>query len=250
MASQDREGGLPWDELTSQSFIDLGAYLVPDRQRQYQVIVDLLSGVVPQAAVIDLCCGEGLLSQQILEQIPACRVYGLDGSPMMLEHAMRRAAGYQDRFFAIQFDLHTRRWPEADAPLRGVVSSLAIHHLEGRQKYQLFVEVESLLEPGGIFVIADLVAPAHQSGWDFAAKAWDEAVVENCLALDGTLDKFREFDEIHWNLYRYFDPSDIDHPSTLLEQLLWLQQAGFIGVDVFWMRAGHAIFGGRKRGQI
>ena len=47
-------------------------------------------------------------------------------------------------------------------------------------------------------------------------------------------------------MYRYFDPEDIDHPSRLFDQLKWLEQAGFADVDVYWMLAGHALFGGRK----
>ena len=48
-------------------------------------------------------------------------------------------------------------------------------------------------------------------------------------------------------MYRYPDPSDtIDKPSTLFEQLTWLAQAGFAEVDVYWVQAGHALFGGRK----
>jgi hypothetical protein len=50
-------------------------------------------------------------------------------------------------------------------------------------------------------------------------------------------------------MYRYFDPDDIDKPSRLLDQLKWLEQAGFADVDVYWMLAGHAIFGGRKAEQ-
>ena len=44
----------------------------------------------------------------------------------------------------------------------------------------------------------------------------------------------------------HLDPEDIDKPSPLLTQLKWLEQAGFKAVDVFWMQAGHAIFGGWK----
>jgi hypothetical protein len=46
-------------------------------------------------------------------------------------------------------------------------------------------------------------------------------------------------------MYRYFDPDDIDRPSRLFDQLKWLERAGFVDVDVYWMQAGHAIFGGR-----
>jgi hypothetical protein len=46
------------------------------------------------------------------------------------------------------------------------------------------------------------------------------------------------------NLYDYPDPRDI--PSTVPEHLQWLAEAGFGGVNVFWERAGHAIYGGYK----
>ena len=36
-------------------------------------------------------------------------------------------------------------------------------------------------------------------------------------------------------------------PSPLYAQLKWLEQAGFEGIDVFWMQAGHAVFGGWKQ---
>ncbi len=54
------------------------------------------------------------------------------------------------------------------------------------------------------------------------------------------------FEDGQWNTFRYPDPDDIDHPSGLFEQLLWLQQAGLVAVDVHWMRAGQAIFSAWK----
>ena len=48
-----------------------------------------------------------------------------------------------------------------------------------------------------------------------------------------------------WNYYR--QPDDpIDRPSSLAEQLGWLREIGFVGVDAFWVKAGHALFGGYK----
>jgi hypothetical protein len=38
----------------------------------------------------------------------------------------------------------------------------------------------------------------------------------------------------------------MDHPSPFLDQLNWFEAAGFQQVDVFWMQAGHAIYGGYK----
>lgn len=60
----------------------------------------------------------------------------------------------------------------------------------------------------------------------------------------GDLSGFVAFEQEHWNTYTYPDPVDI--PSPLPDQLQWLREAGFVGVDAFWVRAGHAVFGGYK----
>jgi tRNA (cmo5U34)-methyltransferase len=130
-----------------------------------------------------------------------------------------------------------------------VVTSLALHHLDGPGKLALFGDVHHLLAPRGAFIIADIVEPTHPLGWRLAAREWDAAVQERSLKLDGNLHAFEYFDREHWNMYRYFDPQDIDKPSPLFHQLQWLEQVGFAGVDVFWMCAGHAIFGGWKSDQ-
>jgi trans-aconitate methyltransferase len=236
-----------WDEQASQTFIDYGRYFVPDRERQLQTIVDLVPGHDRPCTIFELACGEGLLAQALLEQFPACTVYGLDGSTEMLQRAQQRLARFGERFRAEPFDLFARSWRKADQPVHAVVTSLAIHHLDGPQKQELFRDIHDMLAPGGAFIIADLVEPAHQLGRALAAKAWDEAVRERALELDGTLDGFALFEREHWNMYRYSDPEDIDKPSRLFDQLKWLEQAGFVDVDVFWMCAGHAIFGGWKQ---
>jgi hypothetical protein len=33
-------------------------------------------------------------------------------------------------------------------------------------------------------------------------------------------------------------------PDRVFEQLRWLEEAGFRAMDCFWMRAGHAVYGG------
>ncbi|HEX5502285.1 MAG TPA: hypothetical protein VFW96_06655, partial [Thermomicrobiales bacterium] len=64
------------------------------------------------------------------------------------------------------------------------------------------------------------------------------------LAFTGNLDAHRQFVAEHWNWYRHPDPADM--PSTVPEHLAWLDEAGFVGADVFWARAGHAVYGAYK----
>jgi len=127
-----------------------------------------------------------------------------------------------------------------------VVTSLAVHHLEGPEKARLFKDIKRLLAPGGILVIADIIEPAHPQGKALAAEAYDAVVRAQSLVLDGDSRAFDFFQREGWNIFRYLDPDDIDKPSGLYDQLRWLDEAGFECVDVFWMQAGHAIFGGWK----
>ena len=125
---------------------------------------------------------------------------------------------------------------------------LAIHHLDGIEKQTLFKDMASVLVPGGSFIIADLTEPMDGFGRKFAADIWDEVVRQRSRDLDGDLRGYDYFCELGWNHYAHSepDPDSIDKPSSVFDQLKWLEQAGFIDVDVFWMKAGHAIFGGRK----
>jgi tRNA (cmo5U34)-methyltransferase len=235
-----------WGEDDSAVFVDYGRYFVPDRQAQIETIAALIPQHSGPYRVLDLACGEGLLSQALLERYPDCRVVGMDGSLEMLVRAASRLAGFGPRFQASQFDLFDRSWRVAQPPVQAIVSSLAIHHLDSSQKQVLFQDIYGMLSPGGVFILADLVQPANRLGWELAADSWDEAVRQRSMQLDGNLEGFDRFENQRWNLYRYFDPQDIDRPSRLLDQLKWLETAGFADVDVYWMRAGHAIFGGFK----
>ena len=237
-----------WEEENSQDFIDYGKYFVPDREVQINCICEVIPPPSASANILDLCCGEGLLTRALLDKFPECCVYGLDGSPKMITHVEKALVAYGERFKARQFDLAANDWREFSFPVHAVVSSLAIHHLDGTEKQVLFKDIASILTPGGSFIIADITEPMDQFGKGLAADAWDEAVRQRSLDLDGDLKGYDHFRELGWNHYAQLepDPDSIDKPSSLFDQLKWLEQAGFTDVDVFWMKAGHAIFGGRK----
>ena len=236
-----------WDECVSKLFIDYGNYFVPDREYQIRTICDLIPNTKKTITIIELCCGEGLLSGVLLEQFPNCTVYGYDGSPEMLNLAAQNLSRYGKRFIAQGFNLAEKDWRYPGISANALVSSLCIHHLSGQQKRNLFKDVYRILSPGGVFIIADLVQPTSDLGSNHAADAWDESVLERAQEIDGNPSAFSYFEEVRWNFYRYGDPDNLDKPSGILEQLVWLQDAGFIGVDVFWMKAGHVIFGGQKK---
>jgi tRNA (cmo5U34)-methyltransferase len=124
------------------------------------------------------------------------------------------------------------------------VTSLAVHQLPGPDKKVLFSDLFKILGPGGSLIIADIIDPAHPLSRNYAAAAHDDVVWNRSLQLGRDTEAFNFFRQEGWNIFRMLDPDDIDKPSPLFDQLKWLEQAGFRQVEVFWMRAEHAIFGG------
>ncbi len=233
-----------WQEADTETFLGLARYAVPDREAQIAALVSQIPATDQPFDVIDLCCGEGLLSAAILARFRQAWVTGLDGSAAMLASATKRCRRFGVRFTTQRVHLGNA-WAQPTRQPRVVVSSLALHHLDDHGKQSLFRSVFRTLAPGGALLIADLIQPATTEALHYAADEWDEAVRERAQLLDGNSAGFDSFAAEGWNLFRHPDP-DVDKPSSLFDQLCWLRDAGFRGVDVFWMRAGHAIFGGRK----
>jgi len=127
------------------------------------------------------------------------------------------------------------------------VSSLVIHHLDAKGKQRLYRGLYEQLEEHGAVIIADLVAPRSERERRAMAKWWYAEVKRQSLAFTGSLDVYQQFVDDHWNWYEYPDP--VDMPSSIPEHLEWLADAGFEAADVFWARAGHAVYGGYRIGR-
>src|SRR5262249_15055116 len=150
-----------WNEADSQNFIDHGRFFVPEREEQIETLCALIPPPAGPAHVVELCCGEGLLSGALLERFPEVTVHAYDGSPAMLETGAARLAGYGERFDARLFNLADRAWRRFPWPVHAVLSSLAIHHLDGAAKAELYADLAHAVAPGGVLLLADLVLPVH-----------------------------------------------------------------------------------------
>jgi tRNA (cmo5U34)-methyltransferase len=134
---------------------------------------------------------------------------GVDESAAMLEAAQAnpgldgagsldlRVAGLADRLPTGPFDL--------------VVSALAVHHLEGLAKADLFRRVAAVVGPPGRFVLGDVVVPEDPA--DMVTPVAD----------------------------------DFDRPSSVADQLGWLDAAGF-DAAVVWAERDLAVLRADRRG--
>jgi len=235
-----------WDENDSKNFIDYGLFFVPERERQHEIICSAIPKTTVSTKIVDICCGDGLLDRVILRRFPHHQLYLFDGSMAMLEKAKENLSEYIDRVVFTRFDLAKDDWRDFPWGVHAIVSSLAIHHLDDEGKKKLFRDLSSNLVSGGALIIADMVKPACEAGKEIAARDWDDAVYKKSMELLGNPDAYEYFKKLNWNMYSDPNPDEEDRPSTLFNQLKWLEEAGLVNIDVFWMKGGHAIFGGYK----
>lgn len=124
--------------------------------------------------ILDLGIGAGETAQRVLELHAHSHLVGIDSSSEMLRGAAHvLPAG---RVTLLEQDL-AAPLPDRDFDL--VISALAIHHLEGNKKAELFAEVARHLRPGGLFVFGDVVVPVdpedlviqNEEGYDFPSSS-------------------------------------------------------------------------------
>ena len=163
--------------------------------------VAVASGQGRVARILDLGTGTGVTACRVLEVHPHARLIGVDQSPEMLAAAKR--------ILPAETDLRVARLEDTlpPGPFDLVVTALAVHHLDGLGKADLFRRVAKILEPGGRFVLGDVIVPDDPN--------------DVVTPIDGIYDK----------------------PCTEAEQLVWLRAAGFTATTT-WRERDLAVFHG------
>jgi tRNA (cmo5U34)-methyltransferase len=135
-------------------------------------------------SILELGIGTGETTRRVLEHHPAAQLTAIDSSAPMLERAR---SGYPEA----DLRLSALEEPLPEGPFDLVVSALAVHHLDGSGKRDLFRRIADVLVPNGRFVLGDVVVPERE----------EDAQIP-----------------IDW---------EYDLPDRVDDQLEWLRDAGF-----------------------
>jgi tRNA (cmo5U34)-methyltransferase len=182
-------------------FLSLMHQTVPDYERLQDETV--IATGTDARRVLELGTGTGETTRRVLARHPAAVLVGLDASSEMLERA--QAALPADR---VHLRVARLEAPLPNGPFDVVLSVLAVHHLDGTGKAELFRRAADRLTPSGRLVLGDFVVPEDPS--DFVTE---------------------------------LDP-DYDTPSTIVDQLRWLTETG-LQARVTWAHRDLAVLVGR-----
>ena len=190
-------------DFTPQSYVAMMREAVPGYEQLEDETVAATG--VDAKSVLELGTGTGETARRVLDRHPEAQLVGIDASPGMVNVA--RESLPSDRVTLLVSRLED---PLPEGPFDLVVSALAVHHLEGTRKVDLFQRIASTLAPAGRFVLADVVEPVDPT----------YVVTE-------------------------IDPK-VDHPSKLDEQLAWLEATGLFP-EIAWTHRDLVVIVGSPR---
>lgn len=210
--------------------------LVPGRRDTLSIIATLATVFVSdRPRILDIGCGNGDVTAEILELSPLASVCMVDFSEVMLQLAKERFGnkkvqiinhdlnnGVPDRLESSKFD--------------AVVSCDALHHVEYENRVGLYTQIRQVLDEGGLFVNGDRFAGESPviSGWEF--DNWISWMTKQI----NELGKDKAFDEVK-KTQMELDEKLGDKPGTLWDTQRDLKQAGFQYVDCVWKSYNMAI---------
>ena len=199
MSGSDAHGQaqFAWD---AEGYLDLIRREVPDYAELQRQVADASGSGARR--LLELGTGTGQTALALLERHPEARLTGMDASADML--AVARSVLPADRVLLQERRLED---PLPAGPFDAVASALAVHHLDGNGKADLFRRAAAVLAPGGRLVVGDVVVPQDPS----------DAVTPI--------------------------EAGFDRPDTVAAQLRWLAGAG-LRAEVVWQHRDLAVMVG------
>jgi SAM-dependent methyltransferase len=176
-----------WAESWQRSWDRLEEGLVPDRERQISVLLDVVEAVTGTAPnVMDLACGTGTITCRLLDRLPRAHSIAVDVDPVLLTIASATFAN-DDRVHVVRADLRDRGWGDAlpEPHVDAVVTATALHWLPEDAVRRLYRDLAVVVGRGGVVAhsermpLADLprlgraLAEIEQPGSDDRRARWD-----------------------------------------------------------------------------
>jgi tRNA (cmo5U34)-methyltransferase len=168
--------------------------------------------------VLDLGAGTGLFSWWILRKLPRARFLLVDLAPRLMSIAQSRFKDNADQFQFVEGDY---RHLDYSRQFDLVISSISVHHLDDDEKQTLFGKIHGALRSGGLFINVDQIKAPTTKLQELYWSNWLKSVRKR----GGTEEEIR-------NSIRRRKQFDRDAP--LVDQLRWLENAGFDDVDCIY----------------
>ena len=204
--------------------------LIPKYTEMHNLVVQLVDfSKENKLFILDLGVGTGQTALSLLQKFPNATLDGIDISPKMIEQAKIRLKNFLDR---VTFSEQDVKDLQISKSYDVCVAVLSIHHLNEKQKPELFRKIFDNLNENGVFAIGDIIKFDSEKVTKEKEEEWRNFLIKNLGEKEGQ--------------YWFENYQEEDLPSSVSNQLEWLRQAGFKEVKCIWEHMNYAVFFGRK----
>lgn len=224
-------------------YLDLVEMGIPQRKRMFELTRSFYRNFLGNKRgnkVLELGCGDGVLTQELHSVDSTISPTLIDGSREMLNKARKRFDG-REGFHFIETTFEELIESAVELPKFDlVISSLAIHHLPMVKKKSLFQYIYSHLNEGGYFVNIDCVLPPNGALERWYLNLWEEWLVDRCS--DKT-----QVDQFVKQIYdHHMEEEHHRNLDTLDSQLRALGEIGYKEVDCIFKEGVLTIYYGKR----
>jgi len=232
------------DKEFAKQYIDNADIYIVERQRMFGIMrscINRFNAGKKRVRVLDLGCGDGIVTANILNVDNSISATLVDASADMLKKAKERFKDCEkiDYIRASFQEVIKNGLPEKDYDI--VVSSMAIHHLTINEKQEFFKAINAHLRNGGHFINIDVVLPPTGELDAWYMQLWEEWMDEKRAEL-------KAFEEPSGDVIARYKEGAENQPGTLDDQLNALRFAGFGDVDCYYKYGIFVVYGGTKKG--
>jgi len=231
------------DNTFAENYLDKADIYIVERRKMFWYVSSLFRhffGGGENIKLLDIGCGDGVLTEELLRAHSAIAATLIDGNDGMLLRAKERLNAFQNVSYLKASFQEILAGAISLGSYDLCVSSMAIHHLEMNEKASLFKKILSHLNAEGHFINIDVVLPPSEE-----LESWYFAIWRDWLG--HMMNRYNVTDEVPEDLIkRYKDPSSMNKPDTLSNQLKSLKEAGFVDVDCYFKNGIFVVFGGKR----
>ncbi len=203
--------------------------LIPRYDDFYKLMILLSEANVLKPNILDIGAGTGLLTAFLMTKFPEANYTLIDIADEMLNVARQRfqehsnvsyvTADYKNFVAPNTFDI--------------VVSSLSIHHLTDPEKKKLYQGIFQSLRNGGMFVNGDQFLARTSETEQWYHNLWISKIESTMLTEQEKKAAYTRM--------------KLDIPATVNDNITWMEEAGFVNVDLFYKYLVFGIIRGVKQ---
>ena len=202
--------------------------LIPLFDVYYGTAVQILNLENTKGKILDLGAGTGLLTSMIMKKYNDAHYTLIDIADEMLTIARKRFEGVNN----VTYLVDDYRKGIVGGKYDAIVSGMSIHHLDFKEKENLYKDIYNSLEDNGVFINVDQVKGEDEESENII-KGYQLNHIENSILSREA--KGRTYNRL-----------ELDKMDKYSDQEKMLRQAGFKSVDVYYKYYNYIVFKASK----